>query len=124
MNLINCRADHLFAVALAFVAGLYFGVVDDYSFGPSEDESHLDQDDTLVFDVEVAVFFGEVELDVCHWVFEILSMVGQVYTIFITTYALIHSLCFFRTALVYYGIDFFPKRIIKTRYCKIWVCGV
>ncbi len=76
MNLINYRADHLFAVALAFVAGLYFGVVDDYSFGPSEDESHLGQNYALVFDVEVAVFFGEVELDVCHWVFEILSLVG------------------------------------------------
>ena len=87
---INCRADHLFAVALAFVGGLYFGVVDDDSFGASKDESHLGKDDALVFDVEVAVFFGEVELDVCHWVFEILSLVGQVYRIFITIYALIH----------------------------------
>jgi hypothetical protein len=44
----------------------------------------LSLDDAFVFDVEVAVFFGEVELDVCHWVFEILSLVGQVYTIIIT----------------------------------------
>jgi hypothetical protein len=50
----------------------------------------LSLDDALVFDVEVAVFFGEVELDVCHRVFEILSLGGQVYTIFITIYALIH----------------------------------
>jgi hypothetical protein len=68
---INCRADHLFAVALAFVAGLYFGVVDDDPFGASKDESHLSKDDALVVDVEVAVFFAEVELDVCHRVFEI-----------------------------------------------------
>lgn len=50
---INCRADHLFAVALAFVGGLYFGVVDDDPFGASEDESHLSLDDAFVFDVEV-----------------------------------------------------------------------
>ena len=67
-GIINRRADHLFAVALTFVARLYFGVVNDYPFWASEDESHLSLNHALVFDVEVAVFFGEVELDVCHWV--------------------------------------------------------
>jgi hypothetical protein len=58
---INCRADHLFAVALALAlalaGGLYFGVVDDDPFGASEDESHLVQDSILVFQFAHDFFF-------------------------------------------------------------------